>query len=94
MVEMMREIRMGCSLLPYTITTGAKASGTCVPRVELVTKLQLMLERGELEIAPGCRNGEELMRELAHLQLSGKASGEFDDLAMALALACWRARVR
>ena len=87
-VEMMREVRMGCSLLPYTITTGAKATATSVPRVELVTK------RGELEIAAGCRHGNELLRELAHLQLSGKAAGRSDDLALALALACWRARLR
>ena len=36
----------------------------------------------------------ELVHELARLQLSGKTAGEFDDLAMALAPACWRARVR
>lgn len=93
-VEMMREVGMGCAILPYTITTGAKATGTSVPRAELVTKLQLMLERGELEIAAGCRDGEALRRELEHMQLSGKAAGEQDDLVMALALALWRARVR
>ena len=93
-VEMMREVGMGCHLMPYTITTGAKATGSTVPRAELVTKLQLMLEREELEIAAGCRHREELVHELVHLQLSGKAAGEYDDLAMALALACWKARVR
>ena len=93
-VEMMRELGMGCTLYPYTITSGQVASGNSVPQAELVTKLQLMLERGDLEIAVGCRHGEELARELVHLQLSGKAAGENDDLVMALALACWRARVR
>ena len=95
-VEMMREVGMGCPLIPITITSGqaANASGTSVPRAELVTKLQLMLERGELEVAAGCRNGAELERELEHLQLSGKAAGESDDLAMALAMVCWKARVR
>ena len=93
-VEMMRELKMGCPLYPLTITSGQAATGSSVPRAELVTKLQLMLERGELEIAAGCRNREELVHELIHLQLSGKAAGEYDDLALALALACWRARVR
>ena len=93
-VEMMREVGMGCALYPYTITSGQSATRSSVPRAELVTKLQLMLERGELEIAAGCRHAEELARELVHLQLSGKAAGENDDLVMALALACWRARVR
>ena len=93
-VEMMREVRMGCALFPFTITAGAKATGSSVPRVELVTKLQLMLERGELEIAVGCRNGDDLLHELARLQLNGKAAGENDDLVLALALACWKARVR
>ena len=93
-VEMMRELKMGCPLYPLTITSGQAATESSVPRAELVTKLQLMLERGELEIAAGCRNREELVHELIHLQLSGKAAGEYDDLALALALACWRARVR
>ena len=91
-VEMMRELRMGCQVMGITITAGQHATGSSVPRAELVTKLQLMLERGELEIAAGCTHGEELLRELEYLQLSGKASGESDDLALALALACWRAR--
>ena len=97
-VEMMREVGMGCRIMPFVITSGQAATGTSVPRAELVTKMQLMAERGELEIAAGCLHGEALQRELVHLQLggggSGAASGESDDLALALALACWRARVR
>lgn len=93
-VEMMREVGLGgcCWLMPFVITSGQVATGSSVPRAELVTKMQLMAERGELEIAAGCRHGAELERELVHLQV-GKGA-ECDDLAVALALACWRAKVR
>jgi hypothetical protein len=95
-VEMMREVSMGCRIMPFVITSGQQATAASVPRAELVTKMQMMAERDELEIADGCRHGEELQRELVHLQLSGGGgrSGESDDLALALALACWKARVR
>ena len=93
-VERMRETGMGCPLMPYTITTGNAATGSTVSRTILLTKLQMMVESEELEIAAGCRDGEHLERELRYLQLDGKCSGESDDLAMALALACWKARVR
>ena len=93
-VERMREMGLGCSLVPYVITSGQGATGRTVPRAVLLTKLQMMVECGELEIAAGCRDGEQLARELTYLQLEGKASGESDDLALALALACWKARVR
>ena len=93
-LEMMQEVRMGCRIHPIVITSGQVATATSVPRSELVTKLQMMAQRGELEIAEGCLHGEALVRELVHLQLSGRAAGECDDLAMALALACWKARVR
>ena len=93
-VERMREAGMGCSLIPYTITADQAATGSTVSRTILLTKLQMMVESGELEIAAGCRDSEHLERELIYLQLDGKCSGESDDLAMALALACWKARVR
>ena len=98
-VERMREVGMGCSILGYMITSGEQASGRTVPRALLLTKMQLMMQSGELEIAAGCRDGEQLERELVNLQLRKRASGgggggESDDLALALALACWKARVR
>jgi len=92
-VESMRkEVR--CVIQPIMITTGQHATASSVPRAELVTRLQMMIQAGELEIAWGCRHGEELQRELVHLQLSGKDREEPDDLAIALALACWKARAR
>ena len=95
-VEMMREVGIGCRIMPYVITSGQASTSSSVPRAELVTKLQMMAQRGELEIAQGCRYGEALAWELVHLQLNGGGGGrgEHDDLALALALACWKAKVR
>jgi hypothetical protein len=95
-VELMREQGMGCRILPLVITSGQAASGASVPRGALLTKMQVMAQRDELEIAAGCRDAAALTRELAHLTLDRArgGSGERDDLALALALACWRAKVR
>ena len=94
-VEMMRKVGMGCALYPIVITSGQKASGDGVPRAELVTTMQMMAERRELKIAAGCFHGELLKRELLHLQLQGGGgTRERDDLAMGMAMACWKARVR
>ena len=95
-LDLMREIGVGCRVLPVVITSGQASSSTHVPRVELVTKMQVMAQRGELEIAAGCGYLDQLKRELVHLRLEGRRSGggEHDDMALALALACWRAKVR
>ena len=93
-VESMRRELVGCRIVPIMITSGQTASGTSVPRAMLITKMQVMAERDELEIASGCRDGEALVRELAHLTLDRNRDGERDDLAMALSLASWRAKVR
>ena len=94
-VESMKR-ELDCRIVPLIITSGNTASGTTVPRNVLITKLQVMIEREELEIASGCRDIEALTRELAHLTLDRKPanSEEFDDLAIALALAVWRAKIR
>ena len=93
-VEAMQDLNMGCQIMPIAITSGQHSTARSVPRVELITKMQLMAQRGELEIARGCMHGEELKNELVHLQLSGVGAREQDDLALALALACWKAKIR
>ena len=92
-VESMKR-ELDCRIVPIMITSGQAASAGSVPRNVLITKLQVMAERGELEIASGCRDIEALKRELAHLTLDSKSgSDEFDDLPMGLSLACWRAKI-
>jgi hypothetical protein len=62
----------------------------------------VMLERGELRIAKELREAGSLIKELLDIRMTAKATGrvrmgadgcgEHDDLAIALALACWRAQ--
>ena len=72
-VEAMREAGLGsfCRLNPVVITAGQSATASSVPRAELITKMKMMAERGELELATGCMHGEWLKRELLHLRLEG-----------------------
>jgi hypothetical protein len=70
-----------------------------VPKRDLITGLQVVIEQRRLEVAPRSRGAAELMAELAELRGSLAASGRpvfggdrHDDLAMALALAWWWVR--
>lgn len=62
--------------------------------------LDLMLEAGTLEISAGLEMGEEMLAELRAMEVSvsGRGPERFegtrahDDLVLATALACWRAR--
>jgi hypothetical protein len=73
-----------------------------VPKRDLVVGLQVMLETGELRIAAGLKEGDTFVRELMemrvkvsvgrHEQFGAWREGTHDDLVLAAALACWRAR--
>src|SRR5262249_51817588 len=64
-VDMLRRAGLGCEITPVTITSGDRESqrpgpgGTewSVPKQDLVTGVQLLLENGELEIARGIPDG-------------------------------------
>lgn len=76
--------------------------GWNVPKQDLIAAVQMALERGEMRIAKRMREVGSLVRELLDMQMSMKNSGavrigadgygQHDDLAIALALACWRAQ--
>ncbi len=90
-VDLLRRANLGCNLQPITITGNGKWSpinGT-VPRAELLTHLQLMIQQNEIEIAQGCSQTEALKREFRHLKLDGTILGQHDDITIALALAAW-----
>ena len=73
-----------------------------VPKQDLLMGVQVLLERGELRIARRMRDAGPLVKELLDMRLStgqnGRVKmgadgyGEHDDLVIALALACWRAK--
>jgi hypothetical protein len=100
-VDMLRASDLGCELTAVTITGGERQiSGSgrvSVPKKDLIASLQLALEKNELRIARRMGDVRTLMRELMDIRAEGgrigaERAGEHDDLVIALALACWRAR--
>jgi hypothetical protein len=95
-VEMLRATDLTARVVPVMITGGATAHRDqgiwFVPRRDLMVNLRGILERKELRIAAGSREGGHLIEELANVRWDSRAhSAVHDDLAFALALACWRA---
>lgn len=104
-VDLLRRAPLHAPLLPVTITGGDHASrgpdGWRVPKRDLVTALQVVLERGELRVPASLDIGRTLVTELMDMRVRIKESGHdsygafrngsHDDLVLALGLACWRA---
>jgi len=97
-VELLRSAGMGGRMTAVTITGGDRAHGRGedwhVPRRDLLAGLEVLLENGELKISRGLGEAARLVRELASIRVGRSDSGEHDDLAIAVGLACWRARQR
>jgi hypothetical protein len=96
-VDMLRAPGLGCDLTAVTITGGDRESrqgpmNAGVPRRDLIAGLQLAIEKGELRVARGMAGAGSLIRELTEMRVDD-GGGEHDDLVMALALACWKARM-
>ena len=105
-VEMLRSAGLGCEVAAVTITGGERETELAgdawnVPKRDLITGLQVLLERGELRIAGNLKGVGALVRELMDVRLTARegggvrmgadGAGEHDDMAIALALGCWRA---
>jgi len=109
-VDMLRAAGLGCEITAVTITGGERESGrgtawVSVPKRDLIAGVQLALEKSELRISKRMKDVGALVRELVDVRITAgrrmgsmrigaDGSGEHDDLAIALALACWRARRR
>ena len=105
-LDMMRAANLGCEIVPVLLTGGERescANGVWhVPKRDLITGLQLMLERRELGLPSRLPAARDLAKEIAGMGVTiserGRVSygrsreGEHDDLVIATALACWRAR--
>ena len=96
-IELLRAEKHGLRLLPVCISGGRKAkylkdSYLSVPRTDLLARLKLLFERGQLHLERGASGMEVLERELRHFEPSGHQQ-EHDDLVMALGLAAWQATV-
>ncbi len=96
-VEMFYSLPNRSTLVPVVITGGESESRTKdewrVPRKDLLAGLQVMLETGALAIAEGLECARAFEEELLEFRENGDSNpGVHDDLIMAVALACWRAR--
>lgn len=85
------------AIAPITITaSGAprfEASGEeFVSRRDLITNLRILLEKRSLKISARIHDREALIQEL--VQFQDRSGSRHDDLAMATALACWKATRR
>jgi phage FluMu gp28-like protein len=102
-VDMLRA-RLGCDLMAVTITGGDRAaSNGSVPKRDLMAGVQVLLEKGQLRIgklkeagrlARGLGNMRTTMSSAGRVRMGADGCGEHDDLVIALALACWRAKGR
>jgi hypothetical protein len=107
-LEMLRLANLGCRIVPVNLTGGGRESQSDgvwnVPKRDLIIGLVTMLEKKELALSMRVPSARVLDKELAGMESrvtrSGQLSfgawreGEHDDLVMAAALACWRARRR
>ena len=106
-VDMLRAARLGCDIAAVTITGGDRqrqngSMRVSVPKRDLMAAVQVLLENDELKVARGLRELGALLRELTdvrssagiggRVRLGADGCGEHDDLVIALALACWRAK--
>jgi hypothetical protein len=103
-VDMMRKADLGCALTAVTITGGTRtqagsgAGRRNVTKFDLMEGLQLALENKTLKIAKKMKHAGSLVKELLDVRMRANGSmgaegpGQHDDLVMAVALACWRAK--
>ena len=90
-VDMLRKADLPCRMMPVTITGGEHDApvkgGYHVPKRELLTGLQVLVQSGGLQIPRRLMLADALIKELV-----GMKEGSRDDLALATSLAWWWAR--
>jgi len=105
-VDLLRSARPGGLLMPAIITNGdfeTRDQGYYrVPKRDLIIGLQVLLQRGAMQIAAGLEHAADLVKEMADMQVKVTPAGNeqygawregtHDDLVFAVALACWSAR--
>lgn len=101
--DMLREAKLGATLVPVTATggdtVGAPEPGRLsVPKRDLIMSAVILLQQGRLRIAEGLTQARNLTSELIAFQSKitasghdtyGAKAGAHDDEVSALALACW-----
>jgi hypothetical protein len=106
-LDLMRVANLGCGIVPVNLTGGERESQTGglwnVPKQVLISGLLVMLEKKDLALSMRVASARVLDKELAGMEARvsrsgqlnfGTREGEHDDVVIAAALACWRARWR
>jgi hypothetical protein len=102
-VDMLRRARPSAAIRPITITAGREivpdGTGWHVPKKELVSVLQVLLQSRRLQILRTLPDAAVLVRELETFKVRITASanetfeawreGQHDDMVLALGVACW-----
>lgn len=105
-VDLLREASLDCELVPLLITGGVNARmdrGVWnVPKRDLIAAVQVLFEQNRLSIAAGLPRAKTLLDELMAMRVKVSGNGQdqygawregaHDDLALAVAMACWRAK--
>jgi hypothetical protein len=104
-VRLLRRARLSVSIRPLTVTGGHQAQskedgGWLVPKNELVSTLQLLLQSRRLKVAPSLPEAQTLVRELQGFRvktilssndtLESWRDGPHDDLVLSVAIAAWQ----
>jgi hypothetical protein len=105
-VDLLRGPGIDCELVPVQITGGGRArqdgGAWNVPKRDLIGVVQVLLEQRRLKFAADLPRMQTLVEELMAMrvrvteagmeQFGAWREGSHDDLALALALGCWRAK--
>jgi hypothetical protein len=102
-VQMLRRAAIPACIRAIAISGGQKATGVgvrLVPRKELVSTLQLLLQERRLKVSPALPEAQTLVRELLNFKAKPRTAteetleswreGPQDDLVLAVALAAWQ----
>jgi hypothetical protein len=103
-VDMLRRSDLEAQIRPITITGGHKATfanqdGWLVPKKELVSTLQVLLQSRRIKVAPSLPEARTLIEELSNFRVKitlacnetfgAWREGAHDDLVLAVAIAVW-----
>lgn len=97
-VEMLAAAGLGCPITQIVITSGEAPHGSGdrwrIPRADLIDGVVRLLENDELRAWNGLRGARLWAGEMAGLRYRHhlRTAATHDDLVIAVALACWRAR--
>jgi hypothetical protein len=106
-VDLLRAANIDCEIVAVGITGGDSGTAPNrldrrVPKRDLLVGLQLLFDTGQLRIARGLPETEILVKELMGMRVKMSSTGHdsygsggeaaHDDLVLAVALACWRAK--